>query len=94
MQSPFKETFINELRDNAKVSISGFIVDKKENSIVVNDTTESLPVVIETDLELNTFVRVFGQYMNGQLQGYIIQNLNSVNKQLYNKVKLILNQKQ
>lgn len=94
MQPPFKETFINELQNNSKVSVSGFIVDKKENSIVVNDTTGSLPVVIETDLELNTFVRVFGQYMNGQLQGYVIQDLSNVNKQLYNKAKLILNQKQ
>lgn len=94
MQQPYKETFIKDLKENSKVSISGFIVDKKENSIIVDDNTGSLPVIIETSLALNTFVRVFGYYANGELRGNIIQDLGNVNKQLYNKVKLLLNQKQ
>ena len=94
MQQAYKETFINKLQDNSKVAISGFIVDKNENSIVINDNTGNLPVIIETNLALNTFVRVFGYYVNGQLQSHLIQDLSNVNKQLYNKLKLILNQKQ
>ncbi|MEK6907066.1 MAG: hypothetical protein AABW45_00920 [Nanoarchaeota archaeon] len=94
MQPPYKETFINKLQNSSKVSISGFIVDKNENSIVINDNTGNLPVIIETNLELNTFVRIFGYYNNGTLQADFIQDLSNVNKQLYNKVKLILNQKQ
>jgi hypothetical protein len=94
MQNPYKESFINQLRDNSKVAVSGFIVDKKENNIVINDNTGNLPVIIETDLELNSFVRVFGNYFNNQLQADLIQDLSNVNKQLYQKVKSILNQKQ
>jgi hypothetical protein len=94
MQQAYKESFINELKENSKVSVSGFIVDKKDSSIVVDDTTGNLPVIIETSLTLNTFVRVFGYYSNNQLQADLIQDLNTINKQIYNKLKLVLNQKQ
>lgn len=94
MQQPYKETFINELHENSKVSISGFIVDKKENSIVVNDNTGNLAVIIQTNINLNSFVRIFGYYINNELQAHLIQDLSDTNKQLYNKVKQILNQKQ
>ena len=94
MQPAYKETFINELKENSKVAISGFIVEKNEGSIIIDDNTGTLPVIIETNLELNSFVRVFGYYANGQLQASFIQDLSNANKQLYNKVKLILNQKQ
>ena len=93
MQQAYKETSINKLEDNSKVSISGFIIEKNENSIIVDDNTGTLPIVIQTTLSLNTFVRVFGYYNNGQLQGNLIQDLTQINKQLYNKVKLILNRK-
>ncbi|AJF62612.1 MAG: hypothetical protein QT11_C0001G0469 [archaeon GW2011_AR20] len=93
MQQAYKETFINKLENNSKVSISGFIIEKNENSIIVDDNTGTLPIIIQTTLSLNTFVRVFGYYNNGQLQGNLIQDLTQINKQLYNKVKLILNRK-
>ena len=94
MQASYKETFINQLKENSKVTISGFIIDKNENSIVIDDNTGTFPVIIQTNLELNTFVRVFGYYANEQLQANFIQDLSKINKQLYNKLKLILNQKQ
>jgi len=94
MQNAYKETFINELKENSKVSISGFIIAKNENSIILDDNTGKIPVIIETNLELNTFVRIFGQHVNGSLQGHLIQNLNNINKQIYNKVRKLLNQKQ
>ena len=93
MQQAYKETSINKLEDNSKVSISGFIIEKNENSIIVDDNTGTLPIIIQTTLSLNTFVRVFGYYNNGQLQANLIQDLNQINKQLYNKVKLISNRK-
>lgn len=94
MQPAYKETFINELKENSKVAISGFIVEKNEGSIIIDDNTGTLPVIIQTNLALNTFVRVFGYYANNELQGNLIQDLGNVNKELYNKVKLLLNQKQ
>lgn len=93
MQQSYRETFINELKESSKVSISGFIVQKNENSIVIDDNTGTLPVIIQTNLELNKFVRVFGYFSNNQLQADLIQDLSDVNKQLYNRVKSILNRK-
>ena len=93
MQPSYKETLVNELKENSKVAVSGFIIEKNENSIVINDSTGNLPVIIQTDLGLNSFVRAFGYYSNGSLQANFIQDLGNVNKQLYNKVKLILNRK-
>ena len=94
MQQSYKETFINKLKEKTKLAFTGFNVDKKENSIKIDDNTGTLPVIIETNLRLNAFVRVFGYYSNEELQGHLIQDLSNVNKQLYNKVKSILNQKQ
>jgi len=94
MQKPYKETFIKNLKNNSKAAVSGFIVDKNENSIVINDNTGNLPVIINTDLKPNNFVRVFGYYINGELQAHLVQDLNTINKNLYIKFKMILNQKQ
>ncbi|MEK6835919.1 MAG: hypothetical protein AABX55_02755 [Nanoarchaeota archaeon] len=93
----YQEKFIKDLtKQDTKVAVSGFIVDKNNNSIIVDDNTGSIPVIIETNLNLNNFVRVFGTliYSNEpQLQAHLIQDLTNVNKQLYQKVKLLLNQK-
>ena len=82
MQQAYKETSINKLEDNSKVSISGFIIEKNENSIIVDDNTGTLPIIIQTALSLNTFVRVFGYYNNGQLQANLIQDLRYGNKKM------------
>jgi hypothetical protein len=94
MQSPYKEIFINKLEENSKVSITGFIINKNKDGITIDDSTGTLSILIETNLELNSFVRVFGLYINNNLQAHLIQDLSNVNKQIYNKVKSLLNQKQ
>ena len=97
MQS-YQEKFIKDLsKEDTKIAVSGFIVDKKDNSIIVNDNTGNLIVICETNLDLNNFVRAFGTLFYNQdlmMQADLIQDLNNVNKQLYQKVKLIFNPKQ
>jgi len=93
------EKFISELNSkDSKVAISGLIINKDENLIFIDDKTGAIAVSIQTDLPINTFVRVFGYLMTQdkefQIQGHVIQNLNDVNKRLYNKVKVSMNQKQ
>ncbi len=94
----YKEKFINDLsKDNNKVAISGLIINKEDNLIFIDDKTGVIAVNIDTNLSINTFVRVFGYIVNNgnnlQIQGQLIQNLNDANKQLYNKIKILLNQK-
>ncbi|MEK6932358.1 MAG: hypothetical protein AABW56_01025 [Nanoarchaeota archaeon] len=93
------EKFISELNiKDSKVAVSGLIINKDENLIFIDDKTGAIAISIQTDLPINTFVRVLGYLMTQnkefQIQGHVIQNLNKVNKKLYNKIKLSMNQKQ
>ena|SRR3989344_3547226 len=94
----YKEKFINELgKEDKKIAVSGLIIDKEDNLIFIDDGTGVLAVDIETNLLINTFVRVFGYLINNgdmKLKGEVIQDLSPANKQIYNKVKILLNQKQ
>ena len=95
----YKEKFINEItRDDRKVSISGLIINREDNLIFVDDGTGVIAVNIESQIPINSFVRVFGYLLHNndevQLQANIIQDLSNVNKEAYNKLKKLLNQKQ
>lgn len=95
----YKEKFINELdlKDN-KISVSGLIINKEENLIVIDDGTGAITADIETNLPVNTFARVYGYLVNNgeelRIQGQAIQDLSNADKKLYAKVKILMNQKQ
>ena len=94
----YQEKFIKDLSHNdSKVALSGFIIDRKENMLVIDDTTGTIIAFVENKLDKNHFARVFGNLVrtdNGfQLYGDIVQNLNAVNKKIYNKVKVLMNRK-
>ena len=95
----YKEKFINQItKEDSKIAVSGLIIDKDNDIIFIDDTTGVIAVNVQTDFPLNTFVRVFGFLVNNgegtQLQGQIVQDLTQVNKQLYQRTKKLLNQKQ
>ena len=94
----YKEKFIQELnKQDTKVAVSGLIIDKDNDLIFIDDKTGVIAANISTDLSINTFVKVFGYVINNgnelQIQGQVIQDLSNANKQLYNKVKMLINQK-
>jgi len=95
----YKEKFINELdvKDN-KIFVSGLIINKEENLVVLDDGTGAVTANIETNIPINTFVRVYGYLINNgeelMIQGQAIQDLSNVDKKLYAKVKALMNQKQ
>ena len=94
----YKEKFINELtKEDKKIAVSGLIIDKEDNLIFIDDGTGVIAVDIETNHVTNKFVRVFGYLINNgdmKLKGEVIQDLSLANRQIYNKVKILLNQKQ
>lgn len=97
--SSYKEKFIREITpEDKKISISGSIINKEDNLVLIDDSTGVIAVNINTSLNVKTFVRVFGYLIRNnndfQLQGQIIQDLGNVNRTLYNKVKSFLNQKE
>ena len=92
----YKEMFIKDLnKEEIKIAISGIIINKDNNHLIIDDTTGTIKVNIETDLSINNFVRVFGNLIfyneDKEIQGHLIQDLNQVNKKLYQKVKALLN---
>jgi len=91
----YKESFIKDLNLNSpKITISGLIVSKEENYLMIDDNTGIVQVEIENDLNVNDYARVFGILMefNGKkvLKGEIIQDLSKVNKKLYQKIRDLL----
>ena len=91
----YKEKFINEITSqDVKLAISGLIINKEDNLVFIDDNTGVIPVEIETNLPINTYVRVYGYLINNeQIKAELIQDLTQANKQLYNKIKKLLNQK-
>lgn len=91
---PFIEKNINDINDNdTYIAISGMVINKGENSFMLDDGTGQIPVVMEFNT-LTDFVRVFGRIAvneNGYyLEGEIIQDLSKIDKFLYKKVKQLL----
>lgn len=91
----YKEKFIKNLsKDDIKVALSGVIVSKSDGRIIIDDTTGTIATEVETILEVNNFVRVFGvliPYDEGfEVQGHFIQDLSDIDADRYLKVKSLL----
>ena len=90
----YKELFIKDLsKDQPKIVITGIIINRSPDTIILDDGTGTILVGINTELPLNSFVRVFGNLLddqNKEMQGQVIQDLSKVDKNLFNKVKSLL----
>ncbi|NCN38855.1 MAG: hypothetical protein COY38_04755 [Candidatus Aenigmarchaeota archaeon CG_4_10_14_0_8_um_filter_37_24] len=83
-----------------KVKVMGIVVDKKDDTLVIDDGSAKLqvfadlPNIIDT-ISLNQLVRVFGSVMpvdNGfELKADILQDLSDLNVNLYKKVDELYN---
>jgi len=87
----FKEKYIKSINsEDINVALSGVVINKEDNSFVLDDGTSQ--ILVYSNIELNgDFIRVFGKInYNGeepQLQAFIVQDLSKVDKFLYKKVK-------
>ena len=88
------EKQIKELSPNdTNVSLSGVIVSKNSDSFVLDDGSDQIVIFKETELPINTFVRVFGRVIpneNIQIQGHLIQDISKIDKLLYKKTQNLL----
>ena len=94
MDSYFKEKYINNLsKDDFNVAVAGMVVNKQDNSFILDDGTGQVMVYSNNDVN-GDFVRVFGRVNtmdnNLHVQGFIIQDISKVDKFLYKKVKDLL----
>ncbi len=96
---PYKERYVKDLKaDDIKVAISGIIISNLGQKIIIDDGTDSIFVNIETDLNVNSFVKVYGNllpYDGGfEIYGHFIKDLSSIDRNLYRKaMEIIINSK-
>jgi RNase P/RNase MRP subunit p29 len=84
---------INAEKDG-KVRILGTIVSKEQNSLIIDDGTGTVRVFTQTDTNQfkdKQLVRVIGRVLpnadNFDIQGEIIQNMENLDVDLYNKTE-------
>jgi len=91
----YNELFIGNINsNNLKISVSGIIVSKEDDNLVIDDNTGVLQIEIENEFNIGDYVRVFGNLIEIEnkfiLKGDVIQDLNKINKELHKKVKGLL----
>ena len=91
----YKEKFIKNLsKEDVKVALSGLIVSKGDGKVIIDDTTGTISAEVETTLDVNDFIKVFGvllPYEEGfEVQGHFIQDLSNLDVEKYIKVKSLL----
>lgn len=91
---PSVERKISEIRpEDIRVRILGTIIDKKGNSVVIDDGTGKIHVTFGEDVsvEINQFVRIFGKVIplekGFQIDGEIIQDMEKLDKGLLRRVE-------
>lgn len=95
VRPPYQEVAIKDINREAKrIALAGILISKEEERFILDDGTGSINVLGNTELPLNTFVKVYGQLLiypeSYALQSHAIQDLSSINQQLYKKVKSML----
>lgn len=93
-REPYREKYIKDLDgEDSFVSISGIIVSKDDNNVILDDNTGRISVNINIG-KVGQFVRVFGRILpfeeGIQIQGEVLQDLSEMDKFLYNKVRELL----
>ena len=98
---PFKnhylKKFISEINPDTdlKIKLIGFVVDKKDDTIVLDDGSGKVNVFVDIPnmmekININQLVRVFGSTLpteNGfEIKADLIQDLTNLNINLYKKV--------
>ena len=83
-----------------KVKVMGFIVDKKDDTLVIDDGSAKLQVFVDLpniidSINPNQLIRVFGSVMptdeGFELKADIVQDLTGLNVNLYKKVDELYN---
>ena len=101
-QNHYYKKKINEIHpeNDFKVKVMGFVVDKKDDTLLMDDGSGKLqvfvdlPNIIDT-VNLNQLIRVFGSVMptdeGFELKADILQDLSDLNVNLYKKVEELYN---
>lgn len=89
-------------QSDIRVRIVGTVLSKSEDSLTLDDGTGSTEVFLEEDLleevDENDRIRVLGRVLptpdSFEIQGEIVQDFSSIDSELHNKVKKVVNTSQ
>jgi len=88
----YKPKKISSIKENDfRVCIVGKIIETKENSFVIRDESGELEILSNKPLEKNSIVRIFCSREEDKFKADVIQNLNGLDLNLYNKIKELYN---
>jgi len=99
MNEAYVEKSIKDVNEtDQKVAVSGCIISKEENSIVIDDGDSRMAVFLNNfAMPTAKYIRVFGRvipYEEGvQIQADLIQDLSSINVELYKKMLGMMKQR-
>ncbi len=103
---PFKNHYVKrkipEINPNIdlKVKILGFVVDKKDDTILLDDGSGKVKIFVDMPgimekININQLLRVFGSTLpidNGfEIKADVVQDLSGLNIDLYKKVEELYN---
>jgi uncharacterized protein YdeI (BOF family) len=81
------------MAEDMRVSLVGTIIDKQEDSIILDDGTGKITIGFDNpvDMETDQIVRVFGRVIpieqGFELQGEIIQDMRGIDRELLKKLR-------
>ena len=103
---PYKDHYVKKKIEeinpetDLKINIMGFVVDKKEDTFVLDDGSKKIKVfmdnpVIAEKINVNQLVRVFGSTLptdeGFEIKADVVQDLSNLNIDLYKKVEGLYN---
>ncbi len=88
----YKLKKINEIGKEDYICIIGKVVNLGENSFLIQDETGMIEISSEFKVEKGKVVRVFCRRVNNMLKAEIIQDLSSMDLNLFKKVEELYNE--
>lgn len=94
----YEEKFVKDLTPrDIKIAVSGMVIGKWEKGIMVDDGTGCINVEMEGEFKEGSFLRIFGYLVIAgdgfELKGNVVQDLSSVDREIYDKVKKLMNRR-
>jgi hypothetical protein len=88
MSDYYKPKKISSISKNEdKISIIGKVLDTKENSFTIGDSTGKVEIFSDKKVEKDKLVRIFCSSDKGKLNADIIQDLNGLDLNLFKKIQ-------
>ncbi len=103
---PYKDHYVKKKIEeinpetDLKVKLLGFIVDKKDDTIILDDGSKKIKVFVDNPLivekmNINQLVRIFGSTLptdeGFEIKADVVQDLSNLNINLYKKVEELYN---